>query len=186
MKLIIIAGLLAFVLSVVFTMFITGTLDRNKGEAIVEESQNNQQDSKNEMKTKPETSQNTIKAMPAVSYSKNEPSLLKTELEKYKAEVSAEQAKLSTIKGDVESLKNAKSEINKYKHLAKLYSAMKPEDAAAVLCELEANMTERILVEMNERTAGKIMGEIASKNPSYAAKVSKIIASSASSTTESY
>lgn len=186
MKLIIIAGLSAFILSIAFTMFITGTLDRNKGEAIVEEAQNQQKDNKNEMKTKPETSQNTIKTTPAISYDKNESSLLKTELEKYKAEVSAEQAKLSTIKGDVESLKTVKSEANKYRQLAKLYSAMKPEDAASVLCELEANMTERILTEMNERTAGKIMGEIASKNPSYAAKVSKIIASSTSSTTESY
>ncbi|MGB9595378.1 MAG: MotE family protein [Candidatus Poribacteria bacterium] len=186
MKLIIIAGLSAFVLSVVATMFLTGTFDRNKGEAIIEEDQNEQKDNKNEIKTKSEISQNTIKVKPAISYDKNEASTLKTELEKYKAEVSAEQAKLSTIKEDVESLKATKSDANKYKQLAKLYSAMKPEDAASVLCELEANLTERILSEMNERTAGKIMGEIASKNPSYAAKVSKIIANSTSSTTGPY
>lgn len=186
MKLIIIAGLSAFILSIVATMFITGTFDRNKGEAIVEEIQNEQKDNKNEAKTKPEISQNTIIAKPAISYNKNESSILKTELEKYKAEISAEQAKLSTIKEDVELLKTAKSDVSKYRQLAKLYGAMKPEDAASVLCELEANLTERILSEMNERTAGKIMGEIASKNPSYAAKVSKIIASSASLTTESH
>ncbi len=186
MKLIIFAGLSAFILSVVVTMFLTGTFDRNKGEMVAEEAQNEQKDNKNEPETKKEISQNTIKTSSAISYTKNEPSMLKTELEKYKAEVSAEQAKLSAIKEDVESLKIARSDVNKYKQLAKLYSAMKAEDAASVLCELDPNMTERILFEMNERIAGKIMGEIASKNPSYAAKVSKIIASSTSLASESH
>ncbi|HGE69603.1 TPA: hypothetical protein ENX78_02130 [Candidatus Poribacteria bacterium] len=186
MKIIIIAGLSAFILSVVATMFFTGTLDRNRGEAVIEETQSEQKENKNEPKVKQEISQNAIKTNPTTTYAQNDSSILKTELEKYKAEVSAEQAKLSTIKEDVETLNTTKSNIDKYKQLAKLYSAMKAEDAAAVLCELDANITERILCEMNDRIAGKIMGEIAAKNPSYAAKVSKIIVSSANSTRESY
>lgn len=189
MKIVIIAGIAAFILSVATTMFITGTFNRNKGEAISEPTQNEEKDNKgklnaNSSNVKHGIAQNTTKTNPTIPPAKNESTALKTEVEKYKAEVSAEEAKLSTIKSDVESMKTTKTNVSKYQQLAKLYGAMKAEDAASVLCQLDANLTEHILSEMNDRNAGKIMGAIAAKDPSYAAKVSKIIVNSGSLSSE--
>jgi flagellar motility protein MotE (MotC chaperone) len=189
MKIVIIAGIAAFILSVAATMFFTGTFNRNKGEAVSEPTQIAEKDDKSKLNTdssdvKQEVAQNITKTNPTISAAKNESTALKTEVEKYKAEVSAEEAKLSTIKSDVESMKTTKTNANKYQQLAKLYGAMKAEDAAAVLCQLDASITEQVLSEMNERNAGKIMGAIAAKNPSYAAKVSKLIVGAGSASSE--
>jgi flagellar motility protein MotE (MotC chaperone) len=189
MKIVIIAGITAFILSVAATMFFTGTFNRNKGEAVSESTQGAEKDNKSKLdiglsNEKHEVAQNTTKTNTEIPSTKSESTTLKTEVEKYKAQISAEEAKLSTIKSDVESTKNTKTNIAKYQQLAKLYGAMKAEDAASVLCQLDANLTEHILSGMNDRNAGKIMGAIASKDPSYAAKVSKIIVSSGSESSE--
>ena len=189
MKIVIIAGISAFILSVAVTMFFTGTFNRNKGETVSESTQSEEKGNKSESNTdlskvKHEVAQNAIKTNPAISSAKSESTALKTEVEKYKAEVSAEEAKLSTIKSDIESMKTTKTDVSKYQQLAKLYGAMKAEDAASVLCQLDPNLAEHILSEMNDRNAGKIMGAIAAKDPSYAAKVSKIIVTSGNSSGE--
>jgi len=181
MKIAIIAGALAFILSVGVTMFFTGTFNRSNAQTTEEAVQNDKPEQKKEQNTvKNIEDQNNITktniAKPDDSVNHNDSNALEIKLEKYKAEVAAEKAKLESTKSDVELAKNTKTSASRYQQLAKLYSSMKVEDAASVLCELDPNMTERILCEMNGRNAGKIMGSIAAKKPSYAAKVSKILA----------
>jgi flagellar motility protein MotE (MotC chaperone) len=179
MKLIIIAGALAFLLSIGATMFVTGTFKKNNPQTVEETLPNE----KNERKTEQpiaKSAENPISANNITEAkniaSNNGTQSLEMQVEKYKAEVSAEEAKLASVKSDVESAKATKSSTIKYQQLGKLYSSMKAEDAATVLCELEPSMTEHILNAMNDRNAGKVMSSIASKNPSYAAKVSKLLA----------
>ncbi|MDQ1327744.1 MAG: hypothetical protein QG641_1027 [Candidatus Poribacteria bacterium] len=179
MKLVIIAGALAFLLSIGVTMFVTGTFNKNNPQTVEETLPNEKTQQKIEqpntesVKT-PISTSNVTKTENTVN--NNDTKSLEMQVEKYKAEVAAEEVKLASVKSDVESTKATKSSTGKYQKLGKLYSSMKAEDAAAVLSELEPSMTEQILSAMNDRIAGKVMSSIASKNPSYAAKVSKLLA----------
>jgi len=179
MKLIIIAGALAFLLSIGVTMFFTGTFKKNNPQT-VEEALPNEKTTQKIGQPITKSVENPISVSNVTetenTVNNNGTKSLEMQVEKYKAEVSAEEAKLASVKSDVESAKATKSSTGKYQQLGKLYSSMKAEDAAAVLCELEPSMTEHILCAMNERNAGKVMSFIASKNPSYAAKVSKLLA----------
>jgi flagellar motility protein MotE (MotC chaperone) len=179
MKLVIIAGALAFLLSIGATMFLTGTFKKNNPQTVEEALP----DEKIKQKIEQPTTKSVETPISANNVTKTENTVnnngtksLEMQVEKYKAEVSAEEAKLASVKSDVESAKTTKSSTVKYQQLGKLYSSMKAEDAASVLCELEPSMTEHILCAMNDRNAGKVMSSIASKNPTYAAKVSKLIA----------
>ena len=186
MKLIIIAGALAFLLSIGVTMFVTGTFKKNNPQTVEETLPNEKTKQTIEQKTEQKIEQpNTESVKNPISTSnvtKNENTVnnndtksLEMRVEKYKAEVAAEEVKLASAKSDVESTKDTKSSTGKYQKLGRLYSSMKAEDAAAVLSELDPSMTEHILSAMNDRIAGKVMSSIASKNPSYAAKVSKLL-----------
>jgi flagellar motility protein MotE (MotC chaperone) len=182
MKLVIIAGALAFLLSIGATMFFTGTFKKNNPQTVEEALPDQKIKQKIEQPTtksveKPISANNVNNvAKTENTVNNNGTKSLEMQAEKYKAEVSAEEAKLASVKSDVESAKTTKSSTVKYQQLGKLYSSMKAEDAATVLCELEPSMTEHILCAMNDRNAGKVMSSIASKNPTYAAKVSKLIA----------
>jgi len=52
---------------------------------------------------------------------------------------------------------------------------MKPDSAAAILSQLDEAFTEQILSEMSTRTVGKIMDAIATSNPEYCVKLSKLM-----------
>lgn len=186
MKLIIIAGMAAFLLSVGVTMFFTGTFSKSDPQPAEKASQNEKTKQNTEQLTtqsavKPVNTSNVMETENTVknTVNSNDTKSLEMQVEKYKAEVAAEEAKLASVKSDVESAKATKSSAGKYQQLAKVYSSMKADNAAAVLCELEPSMTEQILSGMNDRTAGKIMSSIATKNPSYAAKVSKLLITNA-------
>lgn len=181
MKLIIIAGALAFLLSIGVTMFFTGTFKKNNPQTVEEALPNEKTKQKIVQPTtksveNPISASNVTKTENTVNYNGTGTKSLEMQVEKYKAEVSAEEVKLASVKSDVKFAKTTKSSTGKYLQLGKLYNSMKAEDAAAVLCELEPSMTEHILSAMNDRNAGKVMSSIASKNPSYAAKVSKLLA----------
>lgn len=187
MKLVIGVGLLAFLLSVGVTMFFTGTFNRINAQATSEVVQNEKTDQKIAQPiAKSDESQSNansvVKTENPIDRSSNK--ALEMQVEKYKAETAAEEAKLASVKFEVESLKSTKSSVDKYQQLAKIYGSMKSEDAATVLCELEPSMTEQLLSKMSDRTAGKIMGAIAAQNPTYAAKVSKILANAGSTSFE--
>ena len=52
---------------------------------------------------------------------------------------------------------------------------MKPDSAAAILCQLNEAFTEQILSEMSTNAVGKIMDAIASADPDYCVKLSKLM-----------
>ena len=101
---------------------------------------------------------------------------LQAKLAEYEAQISEKSAELAAIKAEIEALNSTKESITKSQQLAKLYSSMKPDSAASILCELEEPLTKQILSEMSDRTAGKIMDAIATANPSYAITLSELIA----------
>lgn len=84
--------------------------------------------------------------------------------------------KLANIKTETGSLSSAEAPTSKIQDLVKLYGSMKPNGAAAILCKLEADLSMRILTQMNSRASGKLMDAIATTNPDYAAKISKLMA----------
>ena len=175
LKLIIIMGVLAFILSVVGTMFFTGTFSRNNEQTSIDEIAQQADGEANKNKTS-----QTMKANVANQTEPNKNDTSYTDSEKdidqadpYNLELAY---KDSEITSKSES-KNTKETETKYEQLAKVYSSMKLENAATVMCELEPKFTERILSKMNDRVAGKIMSAIADKDPSYAAKVSKLLVS---------
>lgn len=171
LKVVIIAGAIAFILSIVATMFFTGTFSRNQEPAIDETTQAESAPQK-ETPNKPTVSV-------AKAQENNTANNAKTpdiNLVKYDEPAYSEKIDIKPEKTEAEPEKENKVPDEKYTQLAKLYSTMKPENAASVMCELEPSMTEKIISKMNERTAGKILGAIADKDPSYAAKVSKLLA----------
>lgn len=190
MKLVLGAGLLAFLLSIGATMFFTGTFNRVNAQNVQAASEVVQNEKTDQKIAQPiaksdegqSNANSVVKTENPIDRSSNK--ALEMQVEKYKAQNAAEEAKLASVKFEVESLKSTKSSVDKYQQLAKIYGLMKSEDAATVLCELEPSMTEQLLSKMSDRTAGKIMGAIASQNPTYAAKVSKILANAGSTSFE--
>ena len=93
--------------------------------------------------------------------------------------VAEEEKKLAAVKNEIASLTIAKAAVAKakeFQYLATIYSSMKPDNAASILCELEENLTKQILRGMTTKTAGKIMDAITIADPSYAAKITKSMA----------
>lgn len=60
---------------------------------------------------------------------------------------------------------------------AKMYSSMKPEQAAAIFCEMTGDMdiVVKILNSMNTNNSSAIMNEISATDPVYAAKLTKLL-----------
>jgi flagellar motility protein MotE (MotC chaperone) len=99
-----------------------------------------------------------------------------------KAELAAmkreSEAELTNIKKEIELLSAEKAHISRTQQLAKLYSSMKPDSAADILCKLEDDLSMRILSQMNNRSSGQLMEAIAKADPDYAARISVLIADS--------
>lgn len=176
LKLIVIMGVLAFIISVVATMFFTGTFNRNNEQLNTDEvAQIDDEDNKNKSQqlsqtTETQKSNNFNQTEP----NKNDTAYIDSKKDNEQAdsdnlELAYEEPKIDDGK------KNSKETETKYEQLAKVYGSMKAENAAIVMCELEPNLTEKILSKMSERVAGKIMGAIVDKDPSYAAQVSKLL-----------
>lgn len=181
MKLLIIACVVAFIASIGATMYFTGTLKKNapNPDDEIEQASEKKDAGVNIQQTKP-VSQSITNNVNTKSNSlnpniKNELALAKLELEKYKAQIAAESEKLASIKSEIQALNSAKESINKYKQMANMYSAMKPNEAASVICELDEDTAKSILSEMDNKIAGKIMSAIATTNPKYAANISKLM-----------
>jgi len=178
LKLVIIMGVLAFIISVAATMFFTGTFSRNNGQPNTDEvAQIKDEASKNE----PQQLSQTTGPQKGNNLNQTEPNKNDTanmDSEKDNEQNDSDNLELAYEEPKIDSKKNSKDtkEIEtKYEQLAKVYSSMKAENAAIVMCELEPNLTEKILSKMSERVAGKIMGAIVDKDPSYAAQVSKLL-----------
>ncbi|MFC1717972.1 hypothetical protein ACFL6S_30200 [Candidatus Poribacteria bacterium] len=88
----------------------------------------------------------------------------------------ATEGKLTSIKAGTESLGSKETSESRTQQLAKLYGSMKPKSAASILCKLEEDLSMRILAQMSSRSSGKLMDAIATENPDYAAKISRLMA----------
>ncbi len=183
MKILVIACVTALIASIAATMFFTGTFNRNVPSQDSDETEQLVEKKDTEIKSQQPANQNIASNAGTKSNSlnsniKNEVALAKLELEKYKAQIALESAKLSAIKSEIEALNSTKESINRYKQMANMYSAMKPNEAALVISELDENTAKSILLEMDNKIAGKIMSAIATTNPKYAANISKLIVKS--------
>ena len=171
MKTLITITLLTFIIAVVVTMILTGTfrqiIARLKG--VDEAAQMSEAVEEEQQKEK-----GSSPAQGDVDAVKPEEAL-QIKLAEYKAQIIAEEEKLAAIKAEIESLSDAKESITRSKQLAKIYSSMKPDSAASILCELEEPLTREILSEMSDRSASKIMDAMAEAKPAYAASISKLM-----------
>lgn len=111
------------------------------------------------------------------------------ELEKKEEIIRQETERLRTLKREVEadierykkllkqieeSLRKAEEISNKrLKHIAKAYEAMPPEDAASRLSGLDIETAVQILLKMNSKKAGLVIGMM---NPKKATRITKEIA----------
>jgi flagellar motility protein MotE (MotC chaperone) len=104
--------------------------------------------------------------------------IIKTETERLrtlKKEVEEDILKYSALLKKIEaSLKQAEEIGNKrLKHIAKAYEAMAPEDAASRLSGLDNDTAVQILLKMNSKKAGLVIGMM---NPAKATRLTKSIA----------
>ena len=167
MKRLIIIAVLVFVINSTVTMLLTGTLkriDSPTGEATETE------------QTASSESEQLTDAQQGEKKSQEETIQKEAKQAEYEAQIAEAEAKLAAIKSEIESLNARRTSITRTQQLAKLYGSMKPDTAASILIKLEEDLTKQILTEMSDRTAGKIMEAIAAENPSYAAKISELIA----------
>ncbi len=100
----------------------------------------------------------------------------RVELEKKEETIKIEMARLKTLKDeinqDIEKYTNLLKQIDKslekaqetgnkrLKHVAKAYEAMQPEDAATRLAGLDRKTAVQILLKMNSKKAGMVIGNM--------------------------
>ncbi len=103
----------------------------------------------------------------------------RVELEKKEETIKIEMARLKTLKDEInldiekytellkqidKSLEKAQETGNKrLKHVAKAYEAMQPEDAATRLSGLDRKTAVQILLKMNSKKAGMVIGNMEAK-----------------------
>jgi flagellar motility protein MotE (MotC chaperone) len=103
----------------------------------------------------------------------------RVELEKKEEVIKIEMARLKTLKDEInldiekytellkqidKSLEKAQETGNKrLKHVAKAYEAMQPEDAATRLAGLDRKTAVQILLKMNSKKAGMVIGNMEAK-----------------------
>ena len=174
MKTLLIVVLLTFIIASGATMFLTGTFRQKASEeqplgedggAPGETAEGAQQQGEN-ARSQGNGKANAVAASDGKQAERN-------------ALIAEEEKKLAAIKSEIASLTTARaavSEAQELEELAKIYGSMKPDTAASIMLELEEDLTKRILKGMSTKTAGKIMDSIATTDPGYAAKVSKIMA----------
>ena len=199
MKILIITALLTFVIATGVTMFSTGTFkqitsrtnkpteteQKAQEEAETAQTQENgaiEATKAEEAHTVKDTQTKVGNTQPREDKAIGAPETysedLETKLAEYKTQIAAAEAKLADIKAETKSLTSAKASATASQQLAKVYGSMRPDSAASILCQLEETISVRILMEMNNRTAGKILDAIASADPDYAARISKLMAKS--------
>ncbi len=88
-----------------------------------------------------------------------------------------EREKLEALRTEIESLMTTekKTSPENFKKLAKIYENMQPKEVAILSENLSDTLLANILLNMNIKKAGKIMGEISKKNPKKGAILSNLI-----------
>jgi len=174
MKTIIIIVLLTFIAASGFTMFFTGTFkSKDPAEQLPgEDGDTSAEIAGDVQEEKTNTQEDPNTHAPVNSEAKTA---------RHSAQIAEQEKKLAALRSEIASLTTAQAAIartQQFQDLAKVYSSMKPDSAASILAELEDDLAMRIMKGMNTKTAGKIMEALATSNPSYAAKLSKLIADS--------
>ena len=187
MKLLIIIVLLTFIVVGGATMFLTGTfkaiMHPQTPQAIdgTEETAEGQ-DAESQMGPQ----EDAAAAAPfAETQAKLELADYKTQIAKaeakladYKKRISEAKTELATIRTEALALNSVKTFATRIQKLAKLYEAMKPDNAAEILSKLEVGLSMKIINEMSGKSSGKLMDALATKDPKYLVKISKLIATS--------
>ncbi len=101
--------------------------------------------------------------------------ILQAKLGGYRTQIAEAEMELNAIKAEIEALNAVKSSLSRSKQLAKMYSSMKPDSVALILCEMEVDLSMQILTQMSDRASAKVMGAIAELDPDYAAEIGKFM-----------
>lgn len=112
--------------------------------------------------------QNIKKREEALQKQEEQLKLLEVEIEQRLKDIKKVQVRieeLATLRADLVE--------KSIKHLAKAFSSMRPEEAGALIEQLDKDITIQILSKMKSRNAGKILARV---KPSIAAKLSEQIA----------
>ncbi len=96
------------------------------------------------------------------------------EIELAEEKLQMDQTQLSDLKGELEGLlaKVKKAQTDDVDRLVALYSAMKPKEAAAIMDDLDIEVSVMVLGTMPERDAAPILAKL---NPTRARAISRII-----------
>ncbi|WP_232825537.1 MotE family protein [Albibacillus kandeliae] len=96
------------------------------------------------------------------------------EIELAEEKLQMDQTQLSDLKGELEDLlaKVKKAQTDDVDRLVALYSAMKPKEAAAIMDDLDIEVSVMVLGTMPERDAAPILAKL---NPTRARAISRII-----------
>jgi flagellar motility protein MotE (MotC chaperone) len=175
MKLLIISILLSFLIGLGAIMFFTGTFNQRSTQEPTP-----QPDSpvEGEIIAKTEDTQKKVEQQESdlqANEGDAELGRLQAELEEYRTQIAEAETKLNAIKAEIEALNTVKSSLTRSKQLAKMYSSMKPDSVALILCEMEVDLSMQILTQMNDRASAKVMNAIAELDPDYAAEIGKFM-----------
>ena len=101
--------------------------------------------------------------------------ILQAKLGEYRTQIAEAEMELAAIKAEVEALNAVKSSLTRSKQLAKMYSSMKPDSVALILCEMKVDLSMQILTQMSDRASAKVMDAIAELDPDYAAEIGELM-----------
>jgi flagellar motility protein MotE (MotC chaperone) len=175
MKILIISMLLSFFIGLGAIMFFTGTFNPRSAQEPAPQPDSPVEEEKI---AKTEDTQKEVEQQePALQANEDNAELerLQAELEGYRAQIAEAETKLTAIKAEIESLNAVKSSLTRSKQLAKMYSSMKPDSVALILCEMEVDLSMQILTQMSDRASAKVMDAIAELDPDYAAEMGKFM-----------
>jgi len=184
MKLLMISILLSFLIGLGAIMFFTGTFnqrstrepapqpDRPVEEEIIAKTEDTQKKAEQqESALQPEVEHAASLFKEDVS----ELEILQAKLGEYRTQLAEAEMELAAIKAEIEALNAVKSSLTRSKQLAKMYSSMKPDSVALILCEMEVDLSMRILTQISDRASAKIMDAIADLDPDYAAEIGRFM-----------
>ncbi len=175
MKILIIGLLSCFAISLGAIMFFTGTFSQRSTQELAPQPDSSAEE---EIVATEDTLKEEEQQVPDLQTNEDDAELetLQAKLEEYRAQITEAETKLTTIKAEIDALSAVKSSLTRSKQMAKVYSSMKPDSVALILCEMEVDLSIQILTQMSDRTSAKVMDAIAELDPDYAAEIGKSIA----------
>jgi flagellar motility protein MotE (MotC chaperone) len=175
MKLLIISIILSFLIGLGAIMFFTGTFNPRSTQEPAPQPDSPVEE---EIIAKTEDTQKKVEQQESAlqpDENVSELEILQAKLGEYRTQIAEAEMELAAIKAEIEALNTVKSSLTRSKQLAKMYSSMKPDSVALILCEMEVDLSMQILTQMNDRASAKIMDAIADLDPDYAAEIGRFM-----------